>query len=113
MAAPALTVVPAAAAPDRIDVEIVIPIYNEERGLSASIERLHAFLSAEFPLSWRIVIADNASSDGTLALARVLAARLDNVSVLHLRAKGRGRALRTAWLASRARVVAYMDVDLS
>ena len=33
--------------------------------------------------------------------------------VLHLDAKGRGRALRAAWLASEAEVVAYMDVDLS
>src|SRR4051794_20365902 len=113
MAASAPTAVPASPATERVDVEIVIPVYNEERDLRASVERLHCFLSDDFPLTWRIAIADNASSDGTLAVAHDLAARLDDVDVLHLSRKGRGRALRAAWLASPARVVAYMDVDLS
>src|SRR3979409_2069294 len=42
-----------------------------------------------------------------------LAAELPNVRPLHLNEKGRGRALAAAWLTSDARVVAYMDVDLS
>jgi glycosyltransferase involved in cell wall biosynthesis len=113
MAAPALTIVPQAAPEPRLDVEIVVPVYNEEHTLRASIERLHEFLSDEFPLTWQIVIADNASSDNTLEVAQQLSTELDGVQVLHLRAKGRGRALRAAWLASPARVVCYMDVDLS
>jgi glycosyltransferase involved in cell wall biosynthesis len=59
------------------------------------------------------VIADNASTDATLAIARSLARELDAVAVLRLEAKGRGRALRAAWSASDADIVAYMDVDLS
>jgi hypothetical protein len=43
----------------------------------------------------------------------VLASRHQHVSVLRLEEKGRGRALKAAWLASEAEVVAYMDVDLS
>jgi glycosyltransferase involved in cell wall biosynthesis len=96
-----------------VDVEVVVPVYNEERGLRASVARLHAFLASEFPFSWRIVIADNASSDRTLEVARELAERFAGVELMQLRAKGRGRALRAAWLASPARVVCYMDVDLS
>jgi glycosyltransferase involved in cell wall biosynthesis len=46
-------------------------------------------------------------------IARVLADELPKLEVIRLEAKGRGRALRTAWSQSRARVVAYMDVDLS
>src|SRR4051794_10331486 len=113
MAAPALTAVAAHAPAERIDVEIVIPVYNEERGLHASVERLHAYLSDEFPFSWQITVADNASSDGTLDVAYELASQFPEVQVAHLREKGRGRALRAAWLGSAARVVAYMDVDLS
>ena len=101
---------PAPAAPD---VDIVVPVYNEETGLEASIRRLHRFLRDGFPFSWRIVIADNASTDGTPALAAALADALPGVVALRLERKGRGRALRTAWAQSRARVVAYMDVDLS
>src|SRR5436190_16119076 len=94
-------------------VEIVVPVYNEAAGLEASIRRLHGYLSGQFPLSWLITIADNASTDGTWSLAQHLAATLPNVRCLHLDRKGRGRALRAAWSASDAAVVAYMDVDLS
>jgi putative flippase GtrA len=94
-------------------VDIVIPVYNEQAGLEASIRRLHDFLEAELPFAWRIVIADNASTDATLAIARGLAFELPHTTVLHLDAKGRGRALRTAWTASDADVLCYMDVDLS
>jgi putative flippase GtrA len=95
------------------DIDIVVPVYNEEATLERSVGRLHRFLSDGFPFSWRIVIADNASTDGTPALARALAVRLPGVRAVRLERKGRGRALRSAWAASDARVVAYMDVDLS
>jgi putative flippase GtrA len=101
----------AASAAPRIDV--VVPVYNEERALAFSVRRLHAFLSAELPFSWRIVVADNASTDRTLALARRLAEELPGVEVRHLAAKGRGRALRAVWSDSPAEVLCYMDVDLS
>jgi putative flippase GtrA len=95
------------------DVEIVVPVYNEQQDLSASIERLHSYLTDNFPLSWLITVADNASTDATWAIACGLAKQLDCVRALHIPQKGRGRALRTAWLQSSASVVAYMDVDLS
>ena len=113
MAVPALTIAPQRTPAAPLDVEIVVPVYNEEHALEPSIRRLHEFLTDDFPLSWRVVIADNASTDRTLQVARRLSAELDGVEVLHLRRKGRGRALRAAWVASPARVVCYMDVDLS
>jgi glycosyltransferase involved in cell wall biosynthesis len=95
------------------EVEIVIPVHDEERTLALSVRRLHRFLTAEFPFSWRIVIADNASTDTTPDVAALLCRELASVSWMRLERKGRGRALRAAWSASDARVVCYMDVDLS
>jgi glycosyltransferase involved in cell wall biosynthesis len=103
---------PRAATPAR-DVDIVVPVYNEEAALERSIRRLHRFLSESFPFGWRIVIADNASSDATPEVARRLRGALRGVEYLRLERKGRGRALRAAWSRSEARVVCYMDVDLS
>src|SRR5436305_3507051 len=94
-------------------VDIVVPVYNEERDLEPNIRRLHAFLRDEFPLHARITIADNASTDGTWRSARGLAKELEDVRVVHLDVKGRGRALQAAWTTSDAPVLAYMDVDLS
>src|SRR4051812_4862048 len=96
-----------------LDVEIVVPVHNEHAILERTVRRLHRFLSDGFPFSWRIVIADNASTDSTSDVARLLAASLPGVVALRLEEKGRGRALRAAWTASEARVVCYMDADLS
>jgi glycosyltransferase involved in cell wall biosynthesis len=96
-----------------LDVEIVIPVHNERLALEGSVRMLHGYLSATFPFSWQITIVDNASTDGTLQVARRLMYELPSVGAMHLPAKGRGRALRTAWSVSRAEVLAYMDVDLS
>jgi putative flippase GtrA len=105
----------AAVEPDDVHpvLDVVVPVYNEERDLGPCVERLHAYLSEVFPYRFRITVADNASTDTTLAVAHVLAQRFDEVAVVHLEQKGRGRALRTVWSASDAPVLAYMDVDLS
>lgn len=94
-------------------VEIVLPVYNEEADLPGSVETLMRFLEASAPWTWRILIADNASTDGTFAVATGLAETHAQVAVLRLAEKGRGRALRAAWLGSDAKVLCYMDVDLS
>jgi putative flippase GtrA len=94
-------------------LDVVIPVYNEEADLAPCVRRLHAYLTESFPYPFQITIADNASVDGTLAIARALAGALPGVGVLHLDRKGRGLALRTAWSGSPAPVLAYMDVDLS
>jgi glycosyltransferase involved in cell wall biosynthesis len=94
-------------------VEVVVPVFNESAGLRSSITRLHRFLAEKSPASWRITIADNASTDDSWEVAQRLAVELPGVRAVHLDRKGRGRALREVWLDSRARVVAYMDADLS
>ena len=94
-------------------VDIVIPVYNETVALPAGVRRLHEYLARGFPFSWRVTIVDNGSTDGTWFVAGQLARELAGVRAVHLDAKGRGRALRSAWSASDAAVVAYMDVDLS
>jgi putative flippase GtrA len=99
--------------PVAVDVEVVVPVHNEEQALAPSIHRLHRYLSSSMPFSWQIVIADNASTDATPEIAQSLTVALRGVSLLRLEQKGRGRALRAAWSRSTARVVAYMDVDLS
>jgi putative flippase GtrA len=94
-------------------LDIVIPVHNEETDLPGAVRRLHHFLSDEVPYRSRITVADNASTDATLEVARRLAGELSDVDVVHLDAKGRGGALWAAWMGSSAEVVAYMDVDLS
>ncbi|TKV61908.1 glycosyltransferase [Nakamurella flava] len=94
-------------------LDVVVPVYNEEVDLPRCVERLHDHLSTRMPMSFRITIADNASTDGTAAIAAELSRRFPEVRATHLAQKGRGRALRQVWLDSDADVLVYMDVDLS
>ena len=94
-------------------VDIVIPVYNEEKALPRSILILTDFLKANLSNPWQIIIADNASSDSTRSVSEMLCQKYPGVHYLHLPQKGRGRALRAAWLDSTADIVSYMDVDLS
>jgi putative flippase GtrA len=94
-------------------VEIVVPVRDEERDLGPSVRRIEAYLRTRFPFAARITIADNGSSDGTWAVASSLASEIAAVRAVRLEQPGRGRALRSVWQASDADVLAYMDVDLS
>ena len=108
---PATAAVVAAATTTVLDV--VVPVYNEVDDLEAGVRRLHAYLTTTLPYTFRVTIADNASTDGTFEVACRLAEELPHVAAVHLDEKGRGRALRQTWSASDAAVLAYMDVDLS
>ena len=94
-------------------LDVVVPVYDEEADLEPNVRRLHDYLLREFPFTFRITIADNASRDATWEIARRLAGELEHVEAVHLEQKGRGRALRSLWFRSDADVLAYMDVDLS
>src|ERR687888_1911156 len=77
-------------------VDVVVPVYNEERALPGCLEVLRSYLAEQFPFEWTITVVDNASTDDTLRVANELAAANHRVRVLHLDRKGRGHALRTA-----------------
>ena len=96
-----------------VDVEIVIPVFNEAHSIEQCLRALTSYLSSSFPFTWRVTVADNASTDATWNTVRRLERAMPGVRGTHLDQKGRGRALKATWLASSARVVAYMDVDLS
>jgi glycosyltransferase involved in cell wall biosynthesis len=100
--------------PRDITVDVVIPVLNEQVALRPSVEALRSFLQVSCPYTWKIVIADNASTDATPRICAELKEQYPGeVDFVRLEQKGRGRALRMAWSQSTADVVCYMDVDLS
>lgn len=98
----------------KYSLEIVIPIYNEQEELEANIKKLHSFLRKNlYNYNWQITIADNASTDKSLAITKDLAKKLTGVSFFHFDKKGRGGAVKRVWSKSNADILCYMDVDLS
>jgi glycosyltransferase involved in cell wall biosynthesis len=96
-----------------LTVDLVIPVLNEAHVLENSVATVRAFLAEQPGWSWRVVIVDNGSTDGTDAVARRLADQHPDVRFLQLPQRGRGRALRLAWSQSDAAIMGYTDVDLS
>ena len=94
-------------------VDVVIPVLNEERALPVCVANLLDFLGDNSPYPFRIVVADNGSSDRTPEIAEALSQEHKQVTWSRLEIRGRGRALRKAWLESDADILTYMDVDLS
>ena len=94
-------------------VDVIIPVLNEEKALPRCVASLREFLEEHSPYSFRIVIADNGSTDQTPDIAEALSQQYSEVSWTRLEVRGRGRALRKAWLESDAEILTYMDVDLS
>ncbi len=95
-------------------LDIVIPVLNEEQTLEDSVETLMSFCEENIgAYDWVITVADNGSTDQTLEIAQSLSKKYSKVHYICLKERGRGRALKKAWTRSEAKILAYMDVDLS
>ena len=94
-------------------INVTLPVFNEAVRLPDGFGRLRRFLSEHCRFAVEVVIVDNASTDGTLDIARQLSREWEGTRVVRLDRKGRGGALKHAWLESRADVLSYMDIDLS
>ncbi|TNE48365.1 MAG: glycosyltransferase [Bacteroidetes bacterium] len=98
-----------------LSFDITIPVLNEEETLVQQVSTLHGFIKTHFPdhRNWRIVIADNGSTDRTPTLARELTETMPEVQLVRVPEKGVGLALKTSWVQSDADIVGYMDLDLA
>ncbi|HEY0699369.1 MAG TPA: dolichyl-phosphate beta-glucosyltransferase [Micromonospora sp.] len=94
-----------------VDLELVIPAYNEALRLPRTLEAAVDFL-ARAPWSSRIVVVDNGSTDDTAGVARRLAPT-GLVEVIGCARPGKGAAVRCGVLTSSATWVGYADADLS
>ena len=97
----------------QVAVDVVIPVLNEAHVLEKSVKTVREFLKQHPSYRWQVVVVDNGSTDGTDKVATKLTAQFRDVEFLQLVHRGRGRALRYAWMQSKADIVCYMDVDLS
>lgn len=95
-------------------VEIVLPVHNEAGELAERVATLMRWLGSHRPRwEWRVTIAENGSTDRTREVAADCVRSFPRTSLWTTDRPGRGGALRGAWAASDADVLAYMDLDLS
>ena len=94
-------------------LDIVLPVYNESKILKKSVKKLYNFLTNNISINWRLVIAENGSSDSTLEIAKSLSNEYSNITVKSYPKPGRGGVIKDCWATSNADLVCYMDIDLS
>ena len=96
---------------DSRKLSVIIPCYNEEATLEKCVNRVLAIQDASLHLE--IIIIDDASKDGSLDIARRLAASHPEIRVLyHEHNRGKGAALRTGFQSATGAFVAVQDADL-
>jgi glycosyltransferase involved in cell wall biosynthesis len=90
---------------------VVLPAHNEEEILAETVDELVGGLRAR-GLGFEVLIVENGSSDGTVALAERLGTTYAEVQVLRNPAADYGLALRRGLLSATGEVVVNFDVDL-
>ena len=92
-------------------ISIVVPLYNEVESVTPLVEAVRAALA---PVdAWELVLVDDGSVDGTVAVASTLAAADPRVRLIKLaRNYGQTQAMQAGFDAARGDVVVSMDGDL-
>ncbi|WP_298816701.1 dolichyl-phosphate beta-glucosyltransferase [Chloroflexus sp.] len=89
-------------------LSIVIPAYNEERRLPATLAAIIAFLATE-PYGSEVIVVDDGSDDRTSEVAQ----SFPGVTVLRCDHRGKGFAVRAGALAARGDIILLCDADLA
>jgi len=95
-------------------LNILLPVYNEERRLENGVRETDRYLSSETEIPYVLTIVDNGSTDRTEAISHALCEEMPGrVRYLRIAEKGVGAAFRAGVAANECELVGYMDIDLS
>jgi glycosyltransferase involved in cell wall biosynthesis len=98
--------------PARTEVSILVPVYNEEEGLPAFLERLAPVVDRR-PRRAEVVFVDDASGDRSAAVIEGFCAKVPGCRLVrHGANRGRGQAILTGVEAARGRILVTIDSDL-
>lgn len=94
-------------------LSLIIPAYNEEKRLSATMEKIYQYLLDKH-YGWEIIIVDDGSSDGTFDIAADFASQIPSIKILRNGVnRGKGYSVKRGILASKGEFVAFIDADMS
>jgi glycosyltransferase involved in cell wall biosynthesis len=95
------------------DLSIIIPSYNEEERLPATLDRIASYVRAKRP-NTEVIVVDDGSTDGTIAVAESFRGKFDRLRVMtNGTNRGKGFSVKQGSLAAAGRVVLFTDADLS
>ncbi len=93
------------------EINILIPVYNEEKILEENSLRFMDFLDRNFNNKYKIIIVDGKSTDNTEIIGRKLEKKYKNISYVRTGVKGKGGQLKKAALLIDGDYFAFVDID--
>ncbi|MDX2177751.1 MAG: glycosyltransferase family 2 protein [Candidatus Sumerlaeia bacterium] len=99
-------------ATEPIDLSVVIPAYNEESRLPATIRAVEKYL-ADRGGAWELIVVDDGSRDGTVAAAEGAFSSPGSRVLRNPANMGKGASVKNGMLAARGRLRLFSDADLS
>ncbi len=101
------------AVPSTLTLSVVIPAFNEEARIGASLEKIRTYLGSK-PFDAEIIVVDDGSTDRTSGAAERALAGMEYARIIRLEKNhGKGFAVKTGVLASSGSAVLFSDADLS
>jgi len=97
---------------DRPFMSLVVPAYNEQSRLPATLEKLRAFLQKQ-PSRYEVLVVDDGSRDRTTAIVEEAMASFPELRLLREQHRGKGHAVRKGMLAAVGQYVMFCDADFS
>ena len=97
------------------ELSIVIPAYNEQERIGASVEKILSFIS-DSQTDTELIVVDDGSADRTAETARDIFGRFPAISARVIRYdknRGKGFAVKTGLDAAAAPIALFSDADLS
>ena len=93
------------------DLSIIIPSYNEESRLPATLERIAEYL-ADSGIKAEVLVVDDGSKDGTAALAEYFCIKIPTLRVISNGVnRGKGYSVRHGMQEARGRIALFTDAD--
>jgi glycosyltransferase involved in cell wall biosynthesis len=97
---------------DRLDISIVIPVYQATNFLLESLYTLDAYIEKN-SLQYELILVNDGSTDGSEQILLNFAASHDSVIVIdHKKNLGKGRSVADGIAAARAPIVVFTDIDI-
>jgi glycosyltransferase involved in cell wall biosynthesis len=93
-------------------LSIIIPVYNEKQTLKALVEKVQSLDLSSLNLDRELIMVDDCSQDGTLAVAQGLADEGKIRLIRHQKNQGKGAALQTGFQNARGDIFLIQDADL-
>lgn len=98
---------------ENVFLSVVVPAYNEEKRIEATLRSIDAYLSSQ-PYSYEIIVVDDGSRDGTYSLVERLSHEIKGLRIISYRDnRGKGWAVRWGMLEAKGKIRLFMDADNS